>query len=65
MTDELEERKKRKYICGGHWEWTDIGNEFDCDYEGAGEITCDECIINKEIGGHKIPKGMKWKMVIL
>ena len=54
-----QERKKcRKYICGGFWESTSNGKDFDCEY-GDGSITCDECVVN---GGNRMPKGMKWKM---
>lgn len=55
-------RKKRKYICGGYETSSPDGTEYDCEY-GDGEITCDECICNSEIGGNKMPKGMRWKMV--
>ena len=55
-------KKLRKYICGGRWTNTTDSSDFDCVYDSA-EITCDECIINKEkTGGNKMPKGMRWKM---
>jgi len=30
--------------CKGYKSWTDCGYEYDCDYEFAGEITCEECM---------------------
>jgi len=58
----MEVKKKRHYICGGYWTWTDCGNEFDCEYD-SGDIGCEDCIVNKHLGGKRMPKGMKWKMV--
>jgi len=36
--------KKTKEGCLGYWSYTIDGNEFDCEYEYAGEITCEHCI---------------------
>ena len=49
-------KKKRHYICGGYWTWTDVGNEFDCKYD-SGDIGCEDCVVNKHLGGKRMPKG--------
>lgn len=36
--------------CRGVWWYTINGDEFDCEYEHAGEVTCDHCIVNREDG---------------
>src|SRR5210317_960113 len=37
---------KADFPCGGYRISTPDGDDFDCEYEFAGEITCDECLIN-------------------
>ena len=33
-------------VCKGKWTHSIDGSEFDCDYEHAGDICCEDCIIN-------------------
>lgn len=37
--------------CGGHQCWTDYGYEYDCEYEHAGEFSCEHCIVVTSIHG--------------
>jgi hypothetical protein len=38
--------KKQSISCRGFWESTTDGKDFDCEYEYAGEISCEDCLVN-------------------
>jgi hypothetical protein len=42
--------------CGGYSFWTDWGYEYDCRYDFAGDICCEDCICNKNLGGKIDPR---------
>lgn len=41
--------------CWGYWTYSNDGNDFDCEYEFAGEILCEECIFGS-CGGKLDPR---------
>jgi len=45
--------------CAGRRVNTTDGDDFDCDYEHAGSVTCDQCVVN---GGRLDPRtGRKFR----
>jgi hypothetical protein len=53
MKDKDQEVQPPPIPCLGHWEYTQDGKEFDCDYEFAGDVCCEHCIVN---GGKLDPR---------
>ena len=41
---EGEDGVSEKEGCLGHWIYSTDGNEYDCDYEFAGEANCEDCL---------------------
>jgi hypothetical protein len=39
--------------CAGYWTHNMDGSEFDCEYEHAGEVLCENCVVN---GGRMDPR---------
>jgi len=48
---------KADFPCLGYHIHSIDGDDFDCEYEFAGDIDCDECMIN---GGDCDPRYPKW-----
>ncbi len=45
LLEELGGSKSKKHPeCKGHWVYGAEETEFECDYDGAIDITCDECL---------------------
>ena len=44
------DRESFKIPCLGRWTHTIDGSDFDCEYENAGNIECDDCISNGGCG---------------
>lgn len=42
--------------CKGYWAQSWDGSEFDCDYEFAGEICCEDCVFGPHPEGGKDPR---------
>ena len=52
----MTDKELKNNIPSCHIEHDEWNGDYDCDYEFSGQISCENCICNYEIGGRLDPR---------